>query len=180
MNAKDVVFIALMTAITAALGFFPAIQVPVINVPIVGQNMGAMLAGGLLGAKRGALSQALFVLLVAVGLPLLTGGRGGLAVLMGNTGGYIFGWIAAAGFIGWMVERHWPRLNVIHVVLALIIGSMFIDYAAGIAWIVIGYDGPLMATIAGHSAFLPGAAVKMAVATVIILAMKRYYPLIRQ
>jgi len=179
MSARDLVFIALMAAVTAALGFFPAIQVPVINVPIVGQNMGAMIAGGLLGAKRGALSQALFVLLVAVGLPLLTGGRGGLGELMGNTGGYIFGWIVAAWAVGWIVERFWTQLNTLHVIIALILGSVVVDYALGIAWLVIGYDAPLLATIGAHAAFLPGAAVKIALTTAIILAMKRYYPLIR-
>ncbi|WP_338518407.1 biotin transporter BioY [Erwinia aphidicola] len=69
-------YIALFAAITAALGLFPAFSLPVIAVPITAQTLGPMLAGAIAGAKRGALALVLFVLLVAIGLPLLAAGGG--------------------------------------------------------------------------------------------------------
>ncbi|WP_230048946.1 biotin transporter BioY, partial [Erwinia aphidicola] len=78
MSTRDIVYIALFAAITAALGLFPAFSLPVIAVPITAQTLGPMLAGAIAGAKRGALALVLFVLLMAIGLPLLAGGRGGL------------------------------------------------------------------------------------------------------
>lgn len=82
MKLKDMMFMSLFAAIMGVLAIFPPIPVPFIPVPIVAQTLGIMLAGGILGAKRGGLSILLFVFLVAVGAPLLTGGRGGLGVLI--------------------------------------------------------------------------------------------------
>lgn len=86
METRDIVFIALFAAIMAALAVFPPITLPVVGVPITAQSLGAMLAGGVLGATRGGLSMILFLLLVAIGLPLLPGGRGGFGVFLGPTG----------------------------------------------------------------------------------------------
>lgn len=86
MSTRDIVYIALFAAITAALGLFPAFSLPVIAVPITAQTLGPMLAGAIAGAKRGALALVLFVVLVAIGLPLLAGGRGGLGIFFGPSG----------------------------------------------------------------------------------------------
>ena len=90
MKTKNVALIAMMTAIIIVLGFVPPIPLGFIPVPLVLQNMGIMLAGAILGSKRGFLSVIIFLLLVAVGLPLMTGGRGGVAVFVGATAGYIY------------------------------------------------------------------------------------------
>ncbi len=85
LETRDIVFIALFAAIMAGLAVFPPIMLPVVGVPITAQSIGAMLAGGVLGAARGGLSMALFLALVAFGLPLLPGGRGGFGVFFGPT-----------------------------------------------------------------------------------------------
>ena len=85
MKTKDLAYIALFAAITAVLGLVPAVQVG--PVPITAQTLGVMLAGSILGARRGFLSQLLFLVLVAIGLPVLPGGGGGLAVFAGATAG---------------------------------------------------------------------------------------------
>lgn len=90
MNTRDLVLVALFTAIIVVLGLVPPITLGFIPVPITAQSMGVMLAGCIIGAKRGALAFLLLVLLVAIGLPVLSGGRGGLAVLAGPSGGFIF------------------------------------------------------------------------------------------
>ncbi|MFP4925416.1 biotin transporter BioY, partial [Staphylococcus pseudintermedius] len=77
MNTKFLVYTALMTAIIAVMGFIPAIPLPFIPVPIVLQNVGIFLAGILLGRRYGTLSVIVFLLLVFMGAPLLSGGRGG-------------------------------------------------------------------------------------------------------
>ena len=89
LNTRDIVLIALFAAIMAVLGVFPPITLPLVGVPITAQSLGVMLAGGILGAKRGAMSMALFLILVAVGLPLLAGGRGGFGVFLGPSGGFL-------------------------------------------------------------------------------------------
>ena len=74
MKAKDITQIALMTAVIVILGMFPGIPLGFIPVPIVLQNMGVMLAGALLGPKKGTISVALFLILVAIGMPFMSGG----------------------------------------------------------------------------------------------------------
>ncbi len=83
MTTRDLGLIALFAAIIVALGVVPPIMLP-FNVPISAQTLGVMLAGVVLGAKRGALAPVLVILLVAIGLPVLSGGRGGLAFLPGQ------------------------------------------------------------------------------------------------
>ncbi|WP_234854561.1 biotin transporter BioY, partial [Sinorhizobium meliloti] len=75
MNTRDLVLVALFTAIIVVLGLVPPITLGFIPVPITAQSMGVMLAGCIIGAKRGALAFLLLVLLVAIGLPVLSGGR---------------------------------------------------------------------------------------------------------
>ena len=74
---RNIAQIALFAAMVAALGVVPPITLG-FGVPISAQSMGAMLAGAVLGARAGAAAMGLFLLLVALGLPLLSGSRGGL------------------------------------------------------------------------------------------------------
>ena len=76
--------------------------------PITAQTLGVMLAGSVLGARRGALAVLTFLVLAAVGLPLLAGGRGGLAVFAGPSVGFLLGWVLGAWVVGWLVERRLP------------------------------------------------------------------------
>src|SRR5699024_12591968 len=98
-------YVSLFTAILGFMAFFPLIPIPFLPVPITAQTLGVMLAGGLLGARRGGLSLLIFILLVAVGAPLLAGGRGGLGLLFGPGGGYILAWPLAAFIIGYLTEK---------------------------------------------------------------------------
>lgn len=75
MNLKQQMAIAMMAALTGVMGVVPSI--PIGPVPITIQSIAPMLAGGILGAKRGAASMMLFLLLVACSVPILSGGRGG-------------------------------------------------------------------------------------------------------
>src|SRR5689334_16218715 len=105
MTTRDLVLSALFAAIIVALGLLPPISIGIIPVPITAQSLGVMLAGVVLGAKRGAVAVLIVVVLVAIGLPVLSGGRGGLPVFAGPTAGFFIGWIFAAYVTGYLSER---------------------------------------------------------------------------
>jgi biotin transport system substrate-specific component len=178
MSSRDIAYIALFAAVTAALALFPPLMLPVTGVPITAQSMGPMLAGLILGAKRGALSQALLVMLVIVGLPLLSGGRGGLGVMIGPSGGFIFGWIVAAFVTGWLTERFWDRLTVFRAGLFAFVGGILVVYLCGIPWMATIGGIPIADAMLGSAWYLPGDMIKVAIAAMIAITVKRSYPLI--
>jgi biotin transport system substrate-specific component len=179
MSTRDMVFVALFAALTAAFAVFPPFPAGFLPVPIIVQNMAVMLAGGILGARRGGAALALFVALVAVGLPLLSGGKGGFGVIVGPTGGFVLSWIVAAYVVGRMVEAWWSELDFWHVFAANVIGGIIVVYAIGILWLSVVANIDIGKAFTGSLIFIPGDLVKAVVAAVIVLAVKRAYPLIR-
>ncbi|UTC68004.1 MULTISPECIES: biotin transporter BioY [unclassified Treponema] len=92
------VFVPLFAALIAVSGFI-AFPLPGTPVPIVLQNMMPILASGLLGGLYGTASTAIFLAAGLLGLPVFSGGRGGLAHLLGPTGGFLIGYLAVAAFL---------------------------------------------------------------------------------
>jgi biotin transport system substrate-specific component len=128
---KNIAYIALFAALIAVLGLIPKITLA-FGVPITAQSLGVMLCGTVLGARRGALAVGLFLLLVALGLPLLAGGRGGLGVFASPTVGFLVGFPVAAFVTGWITER-WRSAPVgIAAGVAAVIGGIVVLYAFGI------------------------------------------------
>lgn len=165
---------ALLTAVAAQvsipLGFTP--------VPITGQTFAVLLAGGALGASRGASSQLLYVALGALGLPFYADGQGGWDIATGSTAGYFVGFIVAAGVIGFMSEHGQDR-HLFTAVPAFIAGTAVI-YACGTVWLAASIDVPLTAGAGKPSAiaygvapFLVGDLVKAALAGVLLPAAWR-------
>ena len=179
METRDVVFIALFAAIIAALGVFPPITVPVVAVPITAQSLGIMLAGGILGAVRGGLAVVLLLVLVALGLPLLAGGRGGFGVFLGPAGGYLFGWVAGAVLIGYLTERFWARLNFFVAFVICVVGGILFMYGLGVPWSAFVAEVTLGTALIGSLPFVPGDIVKCLIAAGAILIVKKSYPIIR-
>ncbi len=178
MSTRDIVYIALFAAVVAALGMFPPITLPVIGVPITAQSLGAMLAGSVLGARRGGLALLLFLVLIAIGVPLLAGGRGGFGVFLGPSGGFLFGWPIAAFVIGWMIERSWSRLDVWRAFVINALGGIGVMYACGIPWIAVAAEISLWQAFIGTMGFAPGDVIKAAVAAFVAVTVKRSYPII--
>ncbi|MBB5073449.1 biotin transport system substrate-specific component [Bartonella callosciuri] len=179
MNTKDLVYIALFATIYAVLGLFPPILLPFfLGVPITAQSMGPMLAGSILGAKRGALASILFLVLVAIGLPLLAGGHGGIGVFLGPSAGYLIGFPVAAFFIGFMVELFWQRLNFIILFVINTVGGIGIVYAFGIPWMAYITQIPLLKALMISSGFMVGGFVKALIASFVALVIKKTIPLI--
>ncbi|AQX17937.1 MULTISPECIES: biotin transporter BioY [unclassified Bartonella] len=179
MTTKDLTYISLFAALYAVLGFFPPIFLPFfLGLPITAQSMGPMLAGSILGAKRGAAASALFLFLVAIGLPLLAGGRGGIGVFWGPGGGYMIGYPFAAFFIGLMVKLFWRRLNFIKLVIINSIGGIGVVYLFGISWIVYISKIPLWTALTMSLGFMVGDFFKVLIASFIALTVKKSVPLI--
>lgn len=111
VGARGTVFLrewALITLFAAltAIGARVAIPLPFTPVPVTLQVLFPLLAGLLLGSRRGALSQAEYVAAGLAGLPVFAKGGSGLAYLFGPTGGYLLGFIAAAFLVGELVAMN--------------------------------------------------------------------------
>lgn len=156
---RNITLIALFAALIAALGLVPKFDLAG-GVPITAQSMGVMLAGSLLGARRGTLAVLLFLFLVALGLPLLAGGRGGLGVFAGPTVGFLVGWPAAALVTGWMAVRWRDRMPVASTALAALVGGVGVLYAFGIGGFALVTGQSLMASAAIMLVFIPGDIIK--------------------
>lgn len=183
MKTKDLVLIALFAAIIIVLGFIPPITLGFIPVPITAQTLGVMLAGCILGAKRGALACVLVIILVAAGLPVLSGGRGGYAWLIAPTSGFLFGWVAAAFATGYIAERFvsrdgstWQQLSGFFI--AAVVGGVAVLYLIGVPWVSVVAGIPFSKALAGSMAFVPGDLIKAAVAAFAARAAYVGYPLL--
>jgi biotin transport system substrate-specific component len=176
LRAPDLALIASFAALIAALGLPGAFTVGG-SVPITLQTLGVMLAGSILGPKRGVLAVAVFLALVALGLPLLAGGRGGLAVFAGPSVGYLIGWVVGAGVIGWLVTRRLPAFPIWWVALSNVVGGIVVVYAFGIPLqaFITGTSG-LVATAVAAVVYLPGDIIKVVIATIVATGVHRAYP----
>lgn len=177
MRAKDLALIALFAAFMAVLGLTPRVSLPFVPAPFSLQTLGVVLAGGILGARRGAMSILLFLLLVAIGLPVLVGGVGGFGSLIGPTGGFLWSYPIAAFVTGWLVERFWGKLNLGTALLATVIGSVTL-YPIGHSWLAIFTKMPFETAIWSWTVYLPGDMTKAVIAALVILAVKKAYPII--
>ncbi len=172
---KNVALIALFAALIAALGLIPKITLG-FGVPITAQSLGVMLCGTVLGSKRGGLAVLLFLLLVAMGLPLLSGGRGGLGLFVSPSAGFLIGWPVAAFATGWIVE-HWRGAPLALVAgLASMIGGIIVMYAFGIIGLSIALEKTLTEATALVAAFIPADVLKAALAGMLTAALAKARP----
>ncbi|WP_339044783.1 biotin transporter BioY [Cardinium endosymbiont of Tipula unca] len=179
MNTKDIVYIALFAAITAGLGILPFIKVPISPVPVTAQSLGLMLAGSILGPKRGALSQILFLGLVTLGLPILAGGNGGIGILLGPSGGFLLGWPIGAFIIGLLFKKKWASLTPTTAFTYMVVGGILVVYAIGTLWLSLVVKISLTKAWVGSMVFIPGDIAKALIGTTTAMAVKGAYPIIK-
>lgn len=158
-SAALVVVGSVLTALAAQV----SIPLPFTPVPITGQTFAVLLVGAALGSRRGAASMALYLAEGLAGLPVFAGGKAGLAVLLGPTGGYLIGFIAAAFVTGWFAERGWDR-RPLTTALAMVLGNVVI-YLFGVSWLSV-FVGVAKAPLLGMIPFLPGDLLKIVLATI--------------
>lgn len=171
---KNLTLIALFAALIAALGLLPAMMLPG-GVPITAQSLGIMLCGTVLGARRGALAVLLFLLVVALGLPVLSGGRGGIGVFMGPSVGFLIGFPIAACIAGLVVER--LRAPILASAgLGAVLGGMVVLYPIGaLGWALL-LDKSMSEVGVFVLGFLPGDLIKCALAALITRAIGQMRP----
>lgn len=174
--ARNAALVAVFAGFVAALGLIPAFTPPGFSVPITAQSLGVMLAGAILGARRGFASLALLLVLVAVGLPLLAGGRGGLGVFFTPSVGFLLAWPVAAFVIGWLTERGGAPYRLTWGVVANVVGGIVVLYIAGIAGIAAVAGISVWAATVSTWIFIPGDLVKAVLAAVIARGVHTAYP----
>ncbi len=192
-NSKltDMILIGLFAALIAVCA---QIQIPA-AVPFTLQTFAIFLAVGLLGGKRGTVSVVIYILLGIVGLPVFAGFKGGIAALLGTTGGYIIGFIFSA-LLMWAMEKPVSSLfgketgadskkNIFRKMagpaISMILG-LIVCYIFGTAWFVIVYTNtkePIgILTALGWCVFpfiIPDL-IKIALALVLTLRLRKFVP----
>lgn len=175
LDATDLARVAVFAAIIAVLGL-PGGFTVFGSVPITAQTLGVMLAGAILGPWLGALSVTVVLTLVAVGLPLLAGGRGGVAVFLGPSAGYLLGWIVGAIVIGLIVHAGGRKPVIWRTFVGVVTGGILVVYAIGIPVQSLVTRLPLAETVLTSLVFLPGDLVKAVLATAIVTTLVKAYP----
>lgn len=165
-GVRSMAMCALFAAITAVLS---QIAIPIGPVPISMSTLAVFLAGGLLGARDGTISQLIYVLLGAVGVPVFANFSGGLGTLVGPTGGYIIGYIFMALVTGLLIPLCRNKMRYIIPVFVL---GLIVCYAFGTVWyIVVTHTGLGAAMMTCVVPFLPGDAVKIVLAAVLTVKL---------
>ena len=168
ISTRGMSYAAMFGAMTA-LGAYIIIPFPL--VPITLQTFVMYLAASLLGGHLGALSQIVYILLGIIGLPVFAGGKAGLGVLIGPTGGYLIGFIIGAYIIGKMMESR-KHSGYVWIALSLILATVVI-YTCGVAQLLVVAQLSLQKAITvGVLPFLIGDAIKIAAAILLITKIK--------
>lgn len=177
MNTKEMVLAALFAAIIAVLGLIPPITLSFIPVPITAQTLGVMLAGCFLGRKVGCISIIVFIVIVALGAPLLSGGRGGIPVFMSPTVGYLMSWPIAVFTIGSLTEKFWKNMKMWKLIIVNFVGGVLLINLIGAPIMAIITGTSIWAGITGAAMFLPGDMIKAVIAAIVAVQLKSISPI---
>ena len=141
------------------------VTVPLYPVPITAQTLVVLLIGLSFGPHLSFLTLSLYLFQGAIGLPVFAGGAGGLPALFGPTGGYLFGFVAAATLLGLLARRGFGK-NFVTTIIAMLAGNAVI-YLFGVSWLA-NFIGIENAVTHGILPFLYGDALKIFVASAMI------------
>jgi biotin transport system substrate-specific component len=147
------------------------IPLPWTPVPITGQTFGVLLAAVLLGQWWGAISMGMYVGLGAAGVPWFNGGAGGLASISGPTGGYLIGFVLAALFLGWVVDKYAKARSFRNLLILMVFADFVLVFGPGLIqlqhWSNLAGKGtiafPALLTM-GLVPFIPGEIIKLVAA----------------
>ena len=173
MKIKEITFVAVFAGVMGALGVVPPIMLSFTPVPITLQTLGVLLAGGVLGARLGAMSQTIFLLLLAAGMPLLSGGRGGLSVFVGPSVGYIISWPITAFCIGYLLSR-FQTLKIQHILFINLTVGILLIYLIGIPVQAFMMDIPLLKAVQLSLIYIPGDVLKAILASILVYRLRKH------
>ncbi|WP_051636876.1 biotin transporter BioY [Rhodococcus sp. UNC363MFTsu5.1] len=174
-TARDLAQVAVFAALIIALGLPGTITIGSSGVPITLQTLGVMVAGALLGPRKGVLT-VLTVIVLGLALPVLAGGRTSLTSLSSVTGGFLIGWIPAVALIGWLTVKMLPRYNVFVGIVINALGGIVVIYAFGIAGMMLRSDLTFWQALSANGTFVPGDLLKAVIAAVVAAQVHRAYP----
>ncbi len=129
---------ACLTGLLAQLRFY----IPGTPVPVTGQVFGVILAGVLMGTW-GGISQVMYIGIGAAGVPWFAGLNGGIGYIAGPTGGYLIGFILAAFFIGFIVDRYLKSRKFFSMMLLMLFSTFILIYIPGLIYLYI-YTGTIL------------------------------------
>lgn len=175
---QSLALVALFAALMAVLGLIPKIDLP-LGVPITLQTLGVMLAGCLLGPRLALRALVLFLAAVAIGLPLLSGGRGGLGVFTTPSAGYLLAWPLGAfvtGLIMRALPAGSPRRVAISAFVASALGGLLLIHASGVVGLMTIAGMSLKQAVIGTSVFVPGDLIKCALTAMVCHTVARGLP----
>ena len=161
-NYLSQVQIASQVAIISVLGLIPKIDLPFLpGVPITAQTLGVMLAGTLLSIKNSLLSVIIFLTLVLIGAPLLSGGRGGISVFFAPSSGYLLGWIMGTAVVSLSFNILKKNFEThIAAFIACFLGGILVIHLFGVAGLTLITDLSVTQASFLSLAFVPGDIVK--------------------
>ncbi|MDQ8729982.1 biotin transporter BioY [Bradyrhizobium sp. LHD-71] len=149
----------LIVAGTALLTFSAKVNVPLPYVPMTMQTLVVLMIGAAYGARLGLATVLAYLAEGALGLPVFAGPVGGVAYMMGGTGGFLAAFAIAAFGAGWFCERGWDR-SVSRMLVVMTAGHVVI-LTLGFAWLAFGINlGPHKAWLVGIMPFIAGTVVK--------------------
>lgn len=160
--------IPVFAALTAAGAW---IKLPLPPVPITMQNLFVVMSGMILGAKAGAVSQIVYLIVGIMGLPVFSGG-GGPGYVASPTFGYLLGFIPASGLAGFLMKGRPFTPGTVVIVSAV---SMLTVYLVGVPWLVFSMtfilhkpDAVWLAVKSGFAIFIPGDVIKCVVLAAVV------------
>ncbi len=153
MPIQRLTAIAIFTTLITVLAQV-AVPLPFSPVPVTGQLIGILLAGTVLGGKGAFLAALAYLLLGAAGAPVFSMARGGLFMLMGPTGGYLWGFLPAA-YLSGRLQEGTPGPGIIHTVAAMFfgLGCVYLWGALQLSFVA-GYS-PVQSFLVGIAPFIP-------------------------
>lgn len=164
------IFCVVSFILLTSFGAFVRIPLAFSPVPITLQTLFVLLSGALLGSKFGFITQASYILLGMLGLPIFTGAGSGIAYFLGPTGGYLVGFVLVSFWIGRIVKKTSDNflLN-----LAIFCLASLLILCFGVLWLklLFGYSFSKLLLI-GFIPFVPGDILKALIATVLYLRLK--------
>ncbi len=163
-KARDIAIVISASWLLAISAQF-AFNLPFSPVPVTGQTLAVLLIGSLLGKNRGAAAVGLYLLQGAAGLPVFAGGKSGFITLVGPTGGYLIGFIAAAYIVGILAELRYNK-SLGYIAFSMFVGSLVI-YIFGLFWLV-QFVGESSALQMGLFPFLVGDFVKILIGVIVL------------
>lgn len=174
MQLRPLDLIATSTfSVLTAIGSF--LFFPLYPVPVTLQTLFTYLSGAILGPSLGALSQVIYILLGGIGLPVFAGGKAGFGTLLGPTGGYLFGFIAASFVIGKTCNLQ-AKPSARRIATSFVLGTAII-YTLGVAQLSQWMNGDLQRALAvGVLPFIVGDALKIAIATAVAVRLRHVLP----